>query len=269
MAEALFAVFLGVIEGLTEWLPVSSTGHLILINGILKAEDVFTSSDLFIYVIQLGAILAVPTVYFERLDPFSRRKTAEERKKVRSLWAKIAVGCVPAAVVGVLLDPFFEKISSWQIVAAALFLYGVAFCVVERIIKKPRCARAEDMGYGASFAIGAFQALSVVPGTSRSGSTILGGMIAGCSREASAEFSFFMAIPVMFGVSVLKIAANISLLTAENAVYLLLGAATAYAVSLVTVRALTGFVKKHSFTAFGIYRIVLSAAVTAFFLLRG
>ena len=188
---------------------------------------------------------------------------------MRSLWMKIAVGCVPAGVVGILLDSFFERLSSWRVVAAALFLYGAAFCVIERFLKKPRFERVGDIGFGTAFAIGAFQALSVVPGTSRSGSTILGGMAVGCSRGAAAEFSFFMAIPVMFGVSALKIASNISLLTKENALILLLGAVTAYAVSLCTVRFLTDFVKKHTFTAFGVYRIVLAAAVTAYFLLRG
>ncbi len=265
----LYAVFLGIVEGLTEWLPVSSTGHLILVNGIVKTEDVFTSSDLFLYVIQLGAILAVLTVYFGRLNPFSKKKTQEERKKTRALWGKIAAACVPAAVVGVLLDDFSERFFSWQTVAAALFVYGVAFCLTARLNLRVRTGSAEEINLRTALAIGAFQTLSIVPGTSRSGSTILGGMIAGCSREAAAEFSFFLAIPVMFGVSALKIAKNIPLLTGGNVLVLLAGAGSAYIVSLFTVKFLTGFVKKRSFFVFGVYRIVLAAAVTLFFLIRG
>ena len=265
----LYALFLGIVEGLTEWLPVSSTGHLILVNGIIKSEDVFTSSDLFLYVIQLGAILAVLTVYFGRLNPFSKKKTKGERKKTLALWGKIAVACVPAAVVGLLLDDFSERFFTWRTVAAALFVYGVAFCLTARLNLRVRTADAEGINVRTALAIGAFQTLSIVPGTSRSGSTILGGMIAGCSREAAAEFSFFLAIPVMFGVSALKIAKNFPLLTGENAFVLLVGAGTAYIVSLFAVRFLTGFVKKRSFFVFGVYRIVLAAAVTVFFLLRG
>ncbi len=266
--RALYTVFLGIVEGLTEWLPVSSTGHLILANGIFKTEDVFASSDLFLYVIQLGAILAVLTVRRGKLFPFSRRRKTEERRAARSLWAKIAVACVPAGIVGVLLDDFFDRLSSWQVIASALFIYGVAFCVIERFVKVPVVTNVGDLTYGRALAIGAFQTLSVVPGTSRSGSTILGGMIAGCSREAAAEFSFYMAIPVMFGVSFLKIVKNASLLTGSNVPYLLLGAATAYAVSLCAIRFLTDFVKKHTFTAFGVYRIVLSVAVALYFIFR-
>ncbi|MBQ6677994.1 MAG: undecaprenyl-diphosphate phosphatase [Clostridia bacterium] len=265
----IYAVFLGVVEGLTEWLPVSSTGHLILVNGIVKSEDVFTSSDLFLYVIQLGAILAVLTVFFDRLNPFSKKKTKAERKKTVSLWGKIAVACVPAAAVGLLLDDLSERFFSWQTVAAALFVYGVAFCLTAKLNMRVKTGSAEEINIRTALAIGAFQTLSIVPGTSRSGSTILGGMIAGCSREAAAEFSFFLAIPVMFGVSALKIAKNIPLLTGENILVLLVGAGVAYFVSLFTVKFLTGFVKKHSFFVFGVYRIALAAAVTLFFLLRG
>ena len=264
----LYAIFLGIVEGLTEWLPVSSTGHLILVNRILKTEDVFTSSDLFLYVIQLGAILAVVTRYFGRINPFSKKKTKSEKKAIFSMWGRIAAACVPAAVVGLLLDDFFERFFSWQTVAAALFVYGVAFCVSGRIRIREKTLSAESVNFKTALAIGAFQTLSIVPGTSRSGSTILGGMIAGCSREAAAEFSFFLAIPVMFGVSILKTLKNIPLLTGENVGVLLVGAGTAYIVSLFTVNFLTGFVKKHSFFVFGVYRIILAAAITLFFLFR-
>lgn len=264
----LYTIFLGIVEGITEWLPVSSTGHLIIVREMIKTEDVMTSSGVFLYVIQLGAILAVLTVYGGKFNPFSRAATAAERKSRRLLWLKAIVGCVPAGIAGVLLDPLSEKLETWQVVAGALFFYGVAFCVIGRINLSVRTRTVSDIGFGTALAIGAFQTLSIVPGTSRSGSTILGGMIAGCSREAAAEFSFLLAVPVMFGASALKIAGEPALLHGENLAVLLLGAATAYLVSLFVIRFLVSYVKRHTFTVFGVYRIVLAAAVTAFFLLK-
>jgi len=257
---AFYVVLLGIIEGVTEWLPVSSTGHLILARGIMKTEDVLTSSGVFLYVIQLGAILAVLTVYGKRFAP--RRG---EGRAALSFYAKLAVASVPAALAGLLLHDAAEKFETWRVVAGALFFYGVLFIVVERMKLTVRYRTVDEITLGGALAIGAFQVLSVVPGTSRSGSTILGGMIAGCSREAAAEFSFFLAVPVIFGASALKIAGEPSLLTGGNGLYLLLGTATAYLVSLGTIRFLTGFVKKHTFTAFGVYRIILASAVTVYY----
>ena len=160
----IYAIFLGIVEGLTEWLPVSSTGHLILVNGIVRSEDVFTSSDLFLYVIQLGAILAVLTVFFDRLNPFSKKKTKAERKKTVALWRKIAAACVPAAVVGLLLDDISERFFSWKTVAAALFVYGVAFCLTAKLNMRVKTGSAEEINIRTALAIGAFQTLSIVPG---------------------------------------------------------------------------------------------------------
>ncbi|MBR6290730.1 MAG: undecaprenyl-diphosphate phosphatase, partial [Clostridia bacterium] len=202
--EFLRAVISGIVEGITEWLPISSTGHLILLNEFIKNEG-FTATDLYLYVVQLGAILAVVTVFFHRLNPFSRKKTSVERRTTGLLWAKVILACIPAAVIGLLLNDFMEKFETWQVVAVALAVYGVAFIIIERLDLKTRSETVDDITFPQAIAIGAFQVLSIIPGTSRSGSTIRGGRIVGCSRPAAAEFSFFLAIPVMFGVSFLKI----------------------------------------------------------------
>ncbi|MBR0366650.1 MAG: undecaprenyl-diphosphate phosphatase [Clostridia bacterium] len=259
--DIIRSIFLGIVEGITEWLPISSTGHLILFNEFLHNEGMFTASDLYIYVIQLGAILAVVTVFFRKLNPFSPKKTAEEKRGTWQMWAKVIVGCIPAAVIGLALDNLMDRIETWQVVSAMLIVYGIAFIIVEKINKKATVTSIDDMSYKTALTIGAFQVLSIVPGTSRSGSTILGGMIAGCSREVAAEFSFFLAIPVMFGVSFLKIVKNLDMLNAGNIVILLIGMAVSYLVSLVAVRFLMSFVKKHTFTVFGIYRIALGIIV--------
>ena len=259
--DIIRSIFLGVVEGITEWLPISSTGHLILFNEFLHNDGTFTASDLYIYVIQLGAILAVVTVFFHKLNPFSPKKTAEEKRGTWQMWAKVIVGCLPAAVIGLALNDLMDRIENWQVVSAMLIIYGIAFIIIEKVNKKVTITNIDDMSYKTALTIGAFQVLSIVPGTSRSGSTILGGMIAGCSREVAAEFSFFLAIPVMFGVSFLKIVKNLDMLSAGNIVILLVGMAVSYLVSLAAVRFLMGFVKKHTFTVFGIYRIVLGIAV--------
>ncbi|MBQ3426602.1 MAG: undecaprenyl-diphosphate phosphatase [Clostridia bacterium] len=259
--DVIRSIFLGIVEGITEWLPVSSTGHLILFNEFLHNEGTFTASDLYIYVIQLGAILAVVTVFFNKLNPFSPKKSAEQKRGTWNMWFKVIVGCIPAAVIGLALNDLMDRIENWQVVSAMLIIYGLAFIIVEKLNKKVSITSIDEMSYKTALTIGAFQVLSIVPGTSRSGSTILGGMIVGCSREVAAEFSFFLAIPVMAGVSLLKIVKNLDMLTAENVVVLLVGMAVSYIVSLGAVRFLMSFVKKHTFTAFGIYRIVLGAVV--------
>ncbi len=259
--ECIRSVFLGIVEGITEWLPISSTGHMILVNEFMGNDSSFTSSDLYLYVIQLGAILAVVTIFFKKLNPFSLSAGKEKRKRTWQLWSKIIVACIPAAVIGLALDDLMDRIENWQVVSAMLIIYGIAFIIIERIGKKATITSLDDISYTTALKIGAFQVLSIVPGTSRSGATILGGMLVGCSREIAAEFAFFLAIPVMAGVSLIKIAKNIDMLTAPNLLVLLIGMAVAYVVSLASIRFLMKFVKSHSFTAFGIYRIVLGIAV--------
>lgn len=261
ITEIIKSFFLGIVEGITEWLPISSTGHMILFNEFLKNENTFTSSDLYLYVIQLGAILAVVTVFFGKLNPFSKAKTPAQRKGTWQMWFKVAAACAPSAVIGLALNDFMDSIENWQVVSAMLIVYGIAFIVVERYDKKITVASIDGMSYKTALIIGAFQVLSIVPGTSRSGATILGGMLAGCSREVAAEFSFFLAIPVMAGVSFLKIVTYDAGFNAQDIAVLIVGMAAAYLVSLAAIKFLMDFVKKHSFSAFGVYRIVLGVIV--------
>ncbi len=263
--ECLKSLFLGIVEGITEWLPISSTGHMILVNAFLNNYSEFTSSDLYLYVIQLGAILAVVTMYFKKLNPFSPSKTEKEKKDTWSMWAKVVVACVPAAVIGLLLDSFMETFETPYVVASTLIIYGILFIVIEKMNKKTLISDMNEMTYKTALFIGLFQVLSIIPGTSRSGSTILGAMILGCSRGVSAEFSFFLAIPVMFGVSFLKIIGNLELLTPDNIIILLVGMIVAYIVSMLSIKFLVEFVKKHDFKFFGIYRIILGLLVIGIF----
>lgn len=265
--EMLKSVVLGIVEGITEWLPISSTGHLILVNELIRNEGAFTASDLYLYVIQLGAILAVVTLYFRRLNPFSRSKTEAERLATWKMWGKVIAACVPAAVVGLLLDSFMEHFENWQVVSATLIIYGIAFIVTENLHKKTVVTTIDDMSCKTAVLIGCFQVLSIIPGTSRSGSTILGAMLLGCSRGVAAEFSFFLAIPVMFGVSLLKIVKYGLMMSANDAAVLIVGMAVAYAVSAISIKFLMSYVRRHDFKLFGVYRIVLGAAVIAYFLL--
>ena len=270
MIEILKSILLGIVEGITEWLPISSTGHLILFNELLgNKPPEFTASDLYIYVIQLGAILAVVTAFFHKLNPFSPKKTSEEKHNTWQLWFKVIAACIPAAVIGLLLNDFMDSIENWQVVSAALIVYGIAFIIIEKMNIKTTIHDLNDLTYKNALVIGMFQVLSIIPGTSRSGSTIIGGMLSGCSREVAAEFSFFLAIPVMFGVSLLKIVKNLDLLTGSNIIVLLTGMVVAYLVSLASIKFLMSFVKKHSFTAFGIYRIILAVIVIISFAFLG
>ena len=270
--EFIKTVVLGIVEGITEWLPISSTGHMILVNELIGNTDPevsFTATDLYLYVIQLGAILAVVTLYFHRLNPFSPSKTKAEKRSTWQMWSKVIVACVPAAVIGLALNDLMEHFENWEVVSATLIIYGIAFIIVERMHKKTTVTSIADMSYKTALTIGAFQVLSIVPGTSRSGSTILGGMIAGCSRSVAAEFSFFLAIPVMFGVSLLKIVTAGLSMTGEQIAVLLTGMLIAYIVSLASIRFLMSYVRKHSFTSFGWYRIILGIVVIGFFMITG
>lgn len=270
----IFAIILGIVEGITEWLPVSSTGHLILMNEFMHLDGSFFDSQIFLYVIQLGAILAIATLYFHKLNPFAPSKTNEEKKATWQMWFKVAVACIPAAVLGLLFNDFMDTISNGVIVSVMLILYGIGFMLVERITPEPKVVSIEDMSYKTAILIGLFQALSIVPGTSRSGSTILGGMLIGTSRSVAAEFSFFLAIPVMFGVSILKIGSSyldgeLFLITSQQWILLAVSMIVSYVVSLVSVKFLVNYVKNHDFKFFGYYRVVLGIIVLiSFFLFR-
>ena len=272
--EILKVIFLGIIEGITEWLPISSTGHMILADEFIKLNVSSGFKEMFLVVIQLGAILAVPVVFWKKLFPFGKGVDSAEKKRIWSLWFKVAVGVAPAAVLGFLLDDILDKhLYNYVVVSIALVVYGIAFILVEHF-KKDKEYRIEsvyDITYKDALIIGAYQVLSLIPGTSRSGSTILGGMLTGVSRTASAEFSFFMAIPIMLGASGLKILKFIAggyTATAFELVLLLIGISVAFVVSLVVIEFLMSFVKKHSFSSFGIYRIALGALVLIYFLVK-
>ncbi len=274
LIEIIKAIILGIVEGITEWLPVSSTGHLILFDEFLSLNVSEEFRALFLVVIQLGAILAVPVLFFDKLNPFGKKKTAEEKRGTWNLWGKVVVGMLPAALIGIPLDDLFEAhLYRYEVVAAALIVYGVAFIVIEnrRRASTFRIEDVHELTYRDALVIGAFQVLSLIPGTSRSGSTILGGMLTGVSRTASAEFSFFMAIPVMLGASLLKILKFFLdgfTATAPELGLLLIGCAVSFVVSLLAIRFLMDFVKRHDFKPFGIYRIGLGVVVLGYFLIR-
>jgi undecaprenyl-diphosphatase len=274
LLELLKAILIGIVEGITEWLPISSTGHMILVDEFvrLKVSEQFLS--LFLVVIQLGAILAVPVFFFDKLNPWSKKKTEAEKKATWSLFGKVIVGVLPAAVLGFLLDDFLDAhLMNYIVVAAALIVYGILFIVIEkqRKGKSFRVESVDDLSYKDALVIGAYQVLSLVPGTSRSGSTILGGMLHGVSRTAAAEFSFFMAIPIMLGASGLKVVKFVLdgyTATGGEIALLLVGIVVSFVVSLLTIRFLMDFVKRHDFKPFGIYRIALGALVLLYFLIK-
>ena len=275
MIEILKAVLFGIVEGVTEWLPISSTGHLILLNEFINLDMSDAFRSMFDVVIQLGAILAVIVLFFHKLNPFSPSKTQEEKHQTWSLWFKVVAAIIPSGVVGVLFDDWMDKhLHNGIVVAIALIVYGVAFLWVERRTAGKRLRRIEtvdDIDYKTALAIGLFQCLSLVPGTSRSGSTILGAILVGVSRPAGAEFSFFMAIPTMLGASAIKglkfILSGVQATGMEIAV-LIVGSIVSFLVSLLVIRGLMEYVRKHSFSAFGVYRIVLGVIVLAYFGLK-
>lgn len=272
--EILKAIFLGIVEGITEWLPISSTGHMILVDEFIKLNISEEFKEMFFVVIQLGAILAVPVLFFNKLNPFSKKKTETEKRKTWKLWFKVIVGALPAAIIGVLLDDLLDKyLYTYYVVAIALIVYGVGFILVERFKKTStfRVENVEELTYKDALIIGSYQVLSLIPGTSRSGSTILGGMLSGVSRTASAEFSFFMAIPIMLGASGLKILKFLMdgfTATSLEIALLLIGIVVSFLVSLFAIKFLMEFVKRHSFKPFGIYRIALGALVLGYFVIK-
>ena len=265
--ELLKAVFLGIVEGITEWLPISSTGHLILVNEFLNLRQSKDFIDMFNIVIQLGAILAVMVIYFKRLNPFQPGKTAREVQLTWKLWLKVVIACIPSAFFGLLLDDWMEAhLSNFFVVAIMLVVYGIAFIWIEDRNRRvePKVTDLARMSYKTTFYIGLFQVLSIIPGTSRSGATILGGIIVGTSRSVAADFTFFLGIPTMFGYSGLKAVKYFidgNTLTGGQAAILLVASVTAFLVSLFVIRFLMNYIKKHDFTVFGKYRIVLGIIV--------
>lgn len=269
--EILKAVFLGVVEGVTEWLPISSTGHMILVDEFLQLSASAEFKEMFFVVIQLGAILAVVLLYFHKLNPFAPSKTKKEKLDTMSIWYKVVIGVLPAAVLGVLYDDWLdEHFYNFQTVAITLIVYGVLFIVIENNNKgkEAKINSFADLTYKTAFLIGIFQVLSLIPGTSRSGATILGAIMLGTSRYIAAEYSFFLSIPIMFGASALKLYKFGFVFTDTEIIVLFTGMIVAFLVSVVAIKFLMGYIKKNNFKAFGWYRIILGALVLGYFLLR-
>lgn len=271
--EILKAIILGIVEGITEWLPISSTGHMILVDEFLKMNVSEEFKNMFLVVIQLGAILAVVVLYFKKLIPLeiNQSKKLVWKKDTLSMWVKIIVSCVPAAVVGVLFDDKLEEIFyNWQTVAAMLIIFGILFIVIEKLNKgkQSKINSINEFTYQTAIIIGLFQLIAAVfPGTSRSGATIVGALLIGVSRSVAAEYTFFLAVPVMFGASALKLVKFGFNFTAEELVILAAGMIFAFAVSILAIKFLMGYIKKHDFTVFGWYRIILGIAVFIYFAL--
>lgn len=263
--ELLKVLFIGIVQGITEWLPISSTGHMILANEFVKLNVSEDFMNMFLVVVQFGSILAVITLFFHKLNPFSPKKSSEERKATVNMWFKVVVAILPLLVIAK-FDDWFEKVFYKPApVAIALIVYGILFIILENRKKVPKINSIDDMSYKTAFLIGLCQMLAVIPGTSRSGSTILGGILVGVSRTVAAEFSFFLAIPVMFGASVLKLSEFGMPNGFEEWTILLFGVTVAYVVSVAAIKFLLNYIKKHDFKAFGYYRIVLGLLVLIYF----
>ena len=275
MFEIFKVIILGIVEGITEWLPISSTGHLILVDEFIKlnASDAF--KEMFNVVVQLGAILAVVVLYFHKLNPFSPKKSRTQKIHTIQLWMKVVVACIPAAVLGILFDDWMEEhFHNYIVVAIMLIVYGVLFIWVENWNKKtePSVTKLSELTYKTALFIGVFQVLSLIPGTSRSGATILGALLLGVSRYVAAEFTFFLAIPVMFGASGIKLLKFFSEgtgITGLEVAMLSVGCIVAFVVSVIAIKFLMGYIKKNDFKVFGYYRIVLGILVLGYFLSSG
>ena len=270
--EIIKALVLGIVEGITEWLPISSTGHMILVDEFLKLNVSEEFKSMFLVVIQLGAILAVVVLYFKKLIPLDvQNKKLHWKKDTLAMWLKIIVSCIPAAIVGVFFDDELEAVFyNWQTVSAALILFGILFIIIEKRNRgrEPKINSINDISYKTAVIIGIFQLIAAVfPGTSRSGATIVGALLIGVSRSVAAEYTFFLAVPVMFGASALKLVKFGFDFTAQELVILFVGLVSAFVVSILAIKFLMSYIKKHDFTAFGWYRIVLGAAVILYFAL--
>jgi undecaprenyl-diphosphatase len=270
--EILKAILLGVVEGITEWLPISSTGHMILVEEFVQLSASEAFKEMFFVVIQLGAILAVVLLYFQKLNPFSPQKSPQQKRDTMSIWYKVIVGVIPAGILGFLFDDWLnDHLYNYFTVAIMLIVYGILFIVIENRNKthKSSIKTFNDLTYRTAFLIGMFQVLSLIPGTSRSGATILGAILLGTSRYVAAEYSFFLSIPVMFGASALKLVKFGFNFTGMEMVILLTGMIVAFAVSVIAIRFLMGYIKNNDFKAFGWYRIVLGILVIGYFVLFG
>ena len=270
--ELIKVIIIGIVEGISEWLPISSTGHMLLVDEFIRMDVSDSFKEMFFVVIQLGAILAVVLVFWKKMWPFDFKSKGEGviRKDIFSIWFKVVVACIPGAIVTLLFDDYVEAhLETPTIISCALIFYGIAFIVVENM-NKSRVARIEgihDITYKTAFVIGLFQVLSIIPGTSRSGATIIGALLIGVSRVAAAEFTFFLAVPVMFGLSFIKLLKFGFHYSQAEIVVLLVGVVVAFAVTLFVIKFLMQYIKKHDFKVFGWYRIILGVAMLAYFAL--
>ncbi len=272
LIEILKVIFLGIVEGITEWLPISSTGHMLLVDEFIRMDVSDEFKEMFFVVIQLGAILAVVLLFWDKMWPFRMKDKSKPvvQKDIFSVWFKVVVACIPGAIVTLLFDDYIEAhLHTPTVIAIALIFYGIAFIVIERRNKRrtPRVETLSDITYRTAFIIGLFQVLSIIPGTSRSGATIIGALLIGVSRVAAAEFTFFLAVPVMFGLSLIKVVKFGFAYTQAEVVILIVGVAVAFAMSVVVIKFLMSYIKKHDFKVFGWYRIVLGIAVLSYFAL--
>lgn len=269
LIEIVKAAVLGIIQGITEWLPISSTGHLILFDQIWPMASSPEFFEVFKVVIQFGSILAVLVLFFHKLNPFSPRKSRQEKRETYNLWKKVIVGCIPIIIVGLPLDMVLEDyLSGVYVIAATLILYGIAFIVIESRKRRPSMSSLKELTYKAAFFIGCFQVLAAIPGTSRSGATILGAVLLGCSRYVASEFSFFLAVPVMAGASGLKLIKYFlesGMFSGTEWILLLVGTAVSFVVSILAIRMLLSYIRKHDFKIFGVYRILLGIVVIVYF----
>ena len=268
MLDILKAIIFGIVEGITEWLPISSTGHLIILEELLKMSQGDEFFEMFQVVIQLGAILAVIVIYFHKLNPFSPKKTQKQKMLTWQIWIKVVIGCVPAGVIGLLFNNQIDKLLyHWYVVAITLIVYGVLFIVVENYQKDktPQVTKFSLLTIPMILIIGVFQMLALIPGTSRSGATIVGALMIGVSRSVAAEYTFFLAIPVMFGASLLKLINFGFNFTAMQVAVLLVGVVVSFAVSIVAIKFLMSYIRKNDFKVFGYYRIALGVIVFLFF----
>lgn len=274
MIEIIKAILFGIVEGITEWLPISSTGHMILLNDLIKLNVTDEFYSMFEVVIQLGAILAVVVIYFKEIFPWGFGKDKKDTKKTLNLWGKILVACIPAAVLGLLLDDWLDAhLYNSVVVALALIVYGIIFIIIERKKVGTRKTKSiDDISYKQAFQVGMFQLLSLVPGTSRSGSTIIGGLLVGLDRKVAATFTFFLAIPVMVGASLLKLLKYFlktgTIFTSLEWTILIIGSLVAFIVSILVIKFLMNYIKKHDFQVFGWYRIVLGILVLIYFMIK-
>lgn len=272
MLDILKSIFLGIVEGITEWLPISSTGHLLLVDEFMKLNQSEAFKNMFFVVIQLGAIMAVVVLYFHKLNPFSPKKTEKQKHNTFVLWAKVIVATLPAMIIGLLADDFIDAhLHTPVVIAIMLIVYGILFIIVEtrNAGVKPKVEKLVELPYTTALCIGLFQVLSMIPGTSRSGATIIGALLLGTSRFVAAEFTFYLAIPVMFGASFLKMVKFGFNYTGMQVAVLLTGSLVAFFVSVFAIKFLMGYIKKHDFKAFGYYRIVLGVIVLLYFTIWG